>query len=91
MSLSDNEASQLLVVDGQICSGKELSSRRRGVLESERGGCASGQTSATLKITGYDHSSIRSSPEAVGFYAFSQPQGSRREGRVPSRWLRRSP
>ena len=42
VSMSDNEASQLLVVDGQICSGKELWSWRRGVLESERGGCASG-------------------------------------------------
>lgn len=48
-------------------------------------------TSANLEFTGDDRSSIGSSPEAVGFYASSRPQGSRKEDREPSHWRRRYP
>lgn len=52
---------------------------------------ADSQTSAALEFTGDDRSNFRPNPEAVGFYASSQPQGSRKEDREPSHWLQHCP
>ena len=60
---------------------------------SERGRCASSglPTSATLGFPRDYRSNIIPNPEAVGFYAFSQPQDSHIGGTKPSRWLQRCP
>ena len=75
-----------------MCNGKDLSSRRSGAWVGAWRMCIwLNSNQCNLGVDWRYRFSVGSSPEAVGFYASSQPQDSRKGDREPFHWRRRCP